>query len=157
GAARAALPAQPHVVPRDRGAAAPVHQHRQDAGPGRLPQARRVLPLGRRGARAGRRADRPVIALTVWRFDTPAAAGEALPRLEQLVAAGDARIDDAALVSWPRGRRKPSTRDIGSLTGPGNLWGGFWGVLLALIFLTPLAGPAFGAAAGAVAGSLTDF
>ena len=66
-------------------------------------------------------------------------------------------MDDAALVSWPPGQRKPSTTSLGSLTGPGDLWGGFWGVLLALVFLAPLAGPTFGAAAGAVAGSLADF
>jgi uncharacterized membrane protein len=95
--------------------------------------------------------------LTVWRFDTPDGADQALPALERLVATGQAHVDDAALVFWPRGRRKPSTRGVGSLTGPGSLWGGFWGVLLALIFITPLAGPAFGAAAGAVAGSLADF
>jgi len=98
-----------------------------------------------------------VIALTVWRFDTPEAAAEALPGLEHVVAAGEASVDDAALVSWPYGRRKPSTQVVGGFTGPGSLWGGFWGVLLALIFITPLAGPAFGAAAGAVAGTLVDF
>jgi uncharacterized membrane protein len=95
--------------------------------------------------------------LTVWRFDTPEGAAEALPDLERLVAAGDACVDDAAVVSWPSGRRKPSTRDVGAITGPGRLWGGFWGVLLAVIFITPLAGPTFGAAAGAFAGSLADF
>ena len=66
-------------------------------------------------------------------------------------------IDDAALVSWPTGRRTPATRELGSITGPGKMWGGFWGMLLGLIFLTPLAGPTFGAAAGAVAGSLSEF
>src|SRR4051794_13140753 len=96
-------------------------------------------------------------ALVVWRFDDPGGAAAALPRLERLVAAGEATIDDAALVTWPPGRRKPSTATLGSLTGPGRLWGGSWGVLLALIFLTPIAGPTFGAAAGAIAGSLSDF
>jgi uncharacterized membrane protein len=93
----------------------------------------------------------------VWRFDGPDAAALALPRLERLTAAGEARVDDAALVAWPPGRRKPSTTGLGALTGPGDLWGGFWGMLLGLIFLTRLAGPTFGAAAGAVAGSLSDF
>jgi len=98
-----------------------------------------------------------VITLTVWRFDGPQAAEEALPRLVGLAAEGLLDVDDAALASWPTGRRKPSTRTVGTLTGPGRLWGGFWGMVLALIFLTPLAGPTFGAAAGAVAGSLSDF
>ncbi len=96
--------------------------------------------------------------LTVWQFDAPGGADEVLPQLERLAADGVARVDDAALVSWPLGRRKPSTRNLGTLVGQeGHLWGGFWGVLLGLVFLVPLAGPALGAAAGAVAGSLADF
>jgi uncharacterized membrane protein len=94
--------------------------------------------------------------LSVWRFDQTGTAADVLPRLEPL-ASGDGDVHDAALVSWPAGHRKPTTRDLGGLTGPGTLWGGFWGLLLALIFLTPLAGPRFGAAAGALAGSLADF
>ena len=95
--------------------------------------------------------------LVVWRFAEPEGAAAALPQLERLVTAGEATVDDAALVSWPPGQRKPSTATLGSLRGPGRLWGGSWGVLLALIFLVPIAGPTFGAAAGAVAGSLADF
>jgi uncharacterized membrane protein len=95
--------------------------------------------------------------LTVWCFATPDAADAALPLMVDTVAEGRADVDDAALVSWPPGRRKPSARALGGLTRPGRLWGGFWGLLLGLIFLTPLAGPTFGAAAGALAGSLSDF
>src|SRR4051812_11070588 len=95
--------------------------------------------------------------LTVWGFATPEAADAALPLMVALVEDGRADVDDAVLLSWPPGRRRPSTRMLGRLTGPGRLWGGFWGLLLGLIFLTPLAGPSFGAAAGALAGSLSDF
>jgi uncharacterized membrane protein len=95
--------------------------------------------------------------LSVWRFDGPHGADAALPQLERLARAGRLDADDAALVSWPPGARKPSTHALGTFSGPGRLWGGFWGVVLALVFLTPLAGPVFGAAAGAVAGSLSDF
>jgi uncharacterized membrane protein len=95
--------------------------------------------------------------LTVWRFEAPHTAEQALPRLERLAREGDVDLNDAALVSWPPAHRKPSTRELGVLTGPGMLWGGFWGIVLALIFLTPIAGPTFGAGAGAVAGSLSDF
>ena len=93
----------------------------------------------------------------VWCFAHPDTAAASLPRLQRLVAAGEAIVDDAALVTWPPGHRKPSTATLGSLCGPGRLWGGSWGVLLALIFLVPIAGPTFGAAAGAVAGTLSDF
>jgi uncharacterized membrane protein len=95
--------------------------------------------------------------LVVWRFDDPDGAGAALPRLQELVAAGEATVDDAVLVTWPPGHRKPSTAALGGLSAPGRLWGGSWGVLLALIFLVPIAGPTLGAAAGAVAGGLSDF
>jgi uncharacterized membrane protein len=99
-----------------------------------------------------------VYTLTVWQSPDPhAAEQELLPRLERVAGDGAAVVEDAALVSWPLELRKPTTRTLGSLTGPGELWGGFWGVLLGLIFLTPMAGPTFGAAAGAVAGALSDF
>jgi uncharacterized membrane protein len=97
------------------------------------------------------------LTLAVLRFAAPQAAEETLPQLEGLARAGSADVDSAAIVWWPPGQRKPSIRDLGGLTHPGALWGGFWGVVLALIFLTPLAGPTFGAAAGAFAGSLSDF
>ena len=90
--------------------------------------------------------------LAVWCFPDPDAAERLVYRLD-----GRVEIDDAALVSWPKGRRTPATRELGSITGPGKMWGGFWGMLLGLIFLTPLAGPTFGAAAGALAGSLSEF
>jgi uncharacterized membrane protein len=104
-------------------------------------------------------ASPPVSAcsLTVWVVDTVPGATAAIPRLERLAAVGVIAVEDSALVAWPRGRRKPSTRMLGALSGPGTLWGGFWGVLLGLIFLVPLAGPTFGAAAGAFAGGLADF
>jgi uncharacterized membrane protein len=96
-------------------------------------------------------------ALTMWRFEGDSGAAAALPRLERLAAQGAIEVDDAALVAWPEPLRKPSLRPLGSLVGPGALWGGFWGVLLGLMFLVPIAGPTFGAAAGAFAGSLADF
>jgi len=95
--------------------------------------------------------------LSVWCFPDPDAAERLVYRLDGAARQGRVTIDDAALVSWPAGRRTPATRELGSVTGPGKLWGGFWGMLLGLIFLTPLAGPTFGAAAGAVAGSLSEF
>jgi uncharacterized membrane protein len=95
--------------------------------------------------------------LAVWRFGDPETAEAVLPRLEALTRDGTIEVEDAALVRWPPRHRKPRTRELGAIDGPGHLWGGFWGVLVALIFLTPIAGPRFGAAAGAVAGTLADF
>jgi uncharacterized membrane protein len=98
-----------------------------------------------------------VDTLSVWRFEGPDGAERVLGRVHQLAADDDVRIDDAALVSWRAGRRKPSTRGLGGIVRPGGLWGGFWGVLLGVVFLVPIAGPRLGAAAGAVAGGLADF
>src|SRR5215218_5063173 len=94
--------------------------------------------------------------LVVCRFGDPVDAERVLPPLRALAQDGELVIGDAALVSWPPRARKPSTETLGSLTGPGELWGGSWGVLLGLIFLAPIAGPVFGAAAGAFAGTLAD-
>jgi uncharacterized membrane protein len=103
------------------------------------------------------RGAHPINTLTVWSFAEPGGAEAAVPRLRALATEGAVLVDDAAAISWPEGRRKPRTIVLGSLSGPGSLWGGFWGMLLGLIFLAPLAGATFGAAAGAVAGSLSDF
>lgn len=93
--------------------------------------------------------------LTAWRFDDPSGAEGALARVRVLAEQGLIRIDDAALVSWPMTRRRPQTRELGSLTGAGALWGGGWGLVLGMAFLAPLAGLAIGAGTGAVVGSLS--
>jgi uncharacterized membrane protein len=95
--------------------------------------------------------------LTAWRFHDPGGAEGALRRVQALAEQGLIRIDDAALVSWPVTRRRPQTRELGSLTGAGALWGGGWGLVLGMIFAAPLAGLAVGAGAGAVVGSLSGF
>jgi uncharacterized membrane protein len=97
------------------------------------------------------------VILTVVVFQSADGAEAALGPLRDLSAAHVVRIDDAAVVTWPEGQRKPSARPLGDLSGGGLLWGGTWGVLLALIFVVPIAGPAFGAAAGAFAGALAEF
>ncbi len=98
-----------------------------------------------------------VDTLTAWKFDDPGAAERALQRLEALADQDLITVDDAALVSWPMTRRRPQTRELGSLTGPGALWGGFWGMLLGLAFVAPLAGLVVGATSGAAVGSLSGF
>ncbi|GAB3165037.1 DUF1269 domain-containing protein [Amycolatopsis stemonae] len=93
-------------------------------------------------------------ALTVWRFPTVEGAENALDLLRQLQKQQLISIADAAFVSWPEGRKKPKTKDLGSLTGAGTLGGAFWGLLFGLIFLVPLLGAAVGAAIGALTGSM---
>jgi uncharacterized membrane protein len=94
--------------------------------------------------------------LTAWKFATPTGADAVLLKLEQLETQQLIEIHDAAVVSWPEGRKKPWTRESHSTTSRGALGGGFWGLLFGLIFFVPLLGVAIGAATGALIGSLTD-
>jgi uncharacterized membrane protein len=97
-----------------------------------------------------------VATLTVWKFEDPQGADQAVTTLESLAKQQLITLLDAATVSWPAGARKPKTRQLHSLAGAGALGGAFWGLLFGLIFFIPLLGLAIGAAAGAVGGSLSD-
>jgi uncharacterized membrane protein len=94
--------------------------------------------------------------LSVWRFDTPDSAEDAVGTLGELAQQNLITVHDAATVSWPTDARKPKTRQLRDLTGAGALGGAFWGMLFGLLFLVPLVGAAIGAAAGALTGRLTD-
>jgi len=65
-------------------------------------------------------------------------------------------LEDAALVSWPQGNRKPKTRQLHSTAGAGAGWGAFWGFLFGLIFFVPFLGAAIGAGMGGATGALAD-
>src|SRR5215213_5853414 len=65
-------------------------------------------------------------------------------------------LEDAAVVSWPQGNKKPTTRQLLSMAGAGALGGAFWGFLFGLIFFVPLLGAAIGAGMGALTGSMAD-
>jgi uncharacterized membrane protein len=94
--------------------------------------------------------------LSVWRFDTPDGAENAVSTLGSLSQQKLITVHDAATVSWQPGAKKPKTRQLQDLTGAGALGGAFWGMLFGLLFLMPLLGAAIGAAAGALTGRLTD-
>jgi uncharacterized membrane protein len=117
------------------------------------PPRHRHAPLPRAGGGA---SVGTVNTLTAWKFHDPGGAAQALERVHALAKEGLISVDDAALVTWPTSRRRPHTRELGSLTGPGSLWGGGCGMVLGLIFAAPLAGLALGATTGAVVGSLAD-
>src|SRR5690349_7040156 len=65
-----------------------------------MPRDPRPTLLTRQASRGLER--RRMNTLTVWRFAAVEAAESALGPLNRLVTAGEARVDDAALVSWPR-------------------------------------------------------
>ncbi|MEV0069014.1 MULTISPECIES: DUF1269 domain-containing protein [unclassified Amycolatopsis] len=94
--------------------------------------------------------------LTVWKFDSPDGADNAVDTLRSLAKQELISIHDAATVSWKPDAKKPKTRQLRNLTAGGAMSGMFWGMLFGLIFLMPLIGAAIGAATGALAGSLTD-
>ena len=94
--------------------------------------------------------------LTAWKFSSPYGADDARATLEKLQSEQLIQVQDAAVVSWEPGRRKPKTRELHSMKKTGALGGGFWGLLFGLIFFVPILGLAIGAAAGAFFGSLAD-
>ena len=95
--------------------------------------------------------------LTVWKFGTPDGAEDALAKLRGLQKEHLVGITDAALVSWPAGKKKPKTRQATNLAGMGALDGAFWGMLFGLIYFIPFIGMAVGALAGALSGHFSDY
>ncbi len=96
-------------------------------------------------------------ALTVWKFSTVDGAEKALAKLGDLQKQQIIQVLDAAVVSWPQGRKKPKTRQAVDTTTVGALGGVFWGMLFGLLFFTPLLGALVGATAGAISGRFTDY
>lgn len=94
--------------------------------------------------------------LTVWKFASPTGADTAIATLEDLQKQALITVRDAAVVSWPDGRKRPKTHQLTNLAGAGALGGAFWGLLFGILFFIPLIGVAVGAAVGAVSGALTD-
>ena len=67
------------------------------------------------------------------------------------------KLQDAATVSWPEGKKGPKTKQAVNLVGMGALDGAFWGMLFGLIFFVPWFGMAVGAAFGALGGKMADY
>ena len=94
--------------------------------------------------------------LSVLKFNDPYGADRVLVALQGMQERQMITLEDAAVVSWPQGNRKPKTRQLHSTAGAGAGWGAFWGFLFGLIFFMPFLGAAMGAAGGALGGSLDD-
>ena len=73
--------------------------------------------------------------LTVWKFDTVDGAEKALSKLIELQKQNLIEVIDAATVTWPTGRKKPTTRQLVPTTAISSLDGAFWGMLLWIPFL----------------------
>jgi uncharacterized membrane protein len=92
--------------------------------------------------------------LSVLKFNDPYGADRVLLALQGLQEQQMITLEDAAVVSWPQGNKKPTTRQLHG--GSGALGGAFWGFLFGLIFFVPFLGAAIGAGMGALSGSLAD-
>ena len=92
--------------------------------------------------------------LTVVKFDDPAGAERVLEALQDMHGRQMITLEDAAVVSWPPGNKKPLMPKQG--VGQMALGGAFWGFLFGLIFFVPFLGAAIGAGMGALTGSMAD-
>ena len=94
--------------------------------------------------------------LTVLKFPTAGGADAMIGTMQSLQKQQLITIQDAAIVTWETGKKKPKTRQLNNLAGVGALSGAFWGMLFGLLFFIPILGLAIGAAMGAITGSMAD-
>jgi uncharacterized membrane protein len=95
--------------------------------------------------------------VTVLKFATAEGAKDALSQIQDLQKQQLIKLHDAAIVTWPVGKKAPKTQQLVDLVSIGALSGMFWGMLFGLIFFTPLFGMAVGAAFGALGGAFRDY
>jgi uncharacterized membrane protein len=94
--------------------------------------------------------------LTAFKFDTDDGADRMEGQLQELQRQELITIHDAAVVTWPQGKKKPKTRQLHNMAGMGALTGAFWGMLFGLLFFVPFLGLALGAGMGALMASFAD-
>ncbi len=95
--------------------------------------------------------------LSVLKFPTADGAQQMEGTLLELQKQHLIEVQDAAIVTWPPGRKQPKTQQLHSLAGQGALMGAFWGMLFGLIFVVPFFGLAVGVALGALSGKFADY
>ncbi len=95
--------------------------------------------------------------VTVLKFPTAEGANGALLQVQDLAKQHLIKLHDAAIVTWPVGKKSPQTRQLVDLVSAGALGGMFWGALFGVIFAVPLFGMAVGATLGALRGSAADY
>jgi uncharacterized membrane protein len=89
--------------------------------------------------------------LTVVKFDDPAGAERVMAALQDMHGRQMITLEDAAVVSWPKGKKKPLMPKQG--VGQMALGGAFWGFLFGLIFFAPFLGAAIAAGTTALLSS----
>ena len=88
-------------------------------------------------------------AFTVWKFEDPQGAEHAAATLVDAERDGLVKILDHAVVSWPEGAERPTTKHVHDDARRGTGWGAFWGLFFGVLFAVPVLGAAAGAAGGA--------
>src|SRR5260370_41760183 len=95
-------------------------------------------------------------SLVVLKFDTPEGAEQGLAIAVNLQKQHLLEIQDAAVVTWPKGKKKPKTRH-GADACSGARDGAVWGMLFGWIFFVPFLGDALGAAVGALSADFAGY
>jgi uncharacterized membrane protein len=95
--------------------------------------------------------------VSVLKFPTAEGADDVLNRIRDLQKQELIQVHDAAVVSWPAGKKRPRTRQLVDLVGAGAFSGMFWGLLFGLIFFAPFFGMTVGAAFGALGMAFADY
>jgi len=95
--------------------------------------------------------------LNVFKFNDPDGAGKLLEHVKELQKQQLITVQDAAIVTWPKGKDKPKTQQLANMAGIGALDGAFWGMLFGMLFFVPFLGLAIGAAFGALGGKMADY
>lgn len=95
--------------------------------------------------------------LTVLKFHTPEGAKNMLGTIQSLQKEELITLLDAAILTWPVGKKGPQTKQLTSMGGVGALQGAFWGMLFGMIFFVPFFGMAVGALMGGLAGHFADY
>jgi uncharacterized membrane protein len=96
-------------------------------------------------------------SLVVLKFESPDGAEKGLEMAVNLHKQHLLELQDAAIVTWPTGKKKPKTRHVGYSACTGAWDGAFWGLLFGWIFFVPFLGAAFGAAVGALSAHFADY
>jgi len=107
--------------------------------------------LEREGVRLG------MTNIVAFRFDAPDGAGQMLELVQQLTVGQSIGVEDAAMVTWLSGEKKPRTKHVDELNSADALGGSFWGLLFGQIFFVPSLGMAVAAAMGALAGKFSTY
>jgi uncharacterized membrane protein len=95
--------------------------------------------------------------VSALKFDSAEGAQNALGAVQNLQKQHLLKLHDAAIVTWPTGKKSPKTRQLVDLASAGALSGMFWGTLFGLIFFNPLFGMVTGTVFGAIGGAMRDY